>query len=99
MSQPRLRTQAVRLDVQDAEVHALLAAAMAGQDKPAAAIDEYEVAIRLDSGQADCYAALARLQIDLGPKDDARLVIGRLRESRPIILHSLSLKKAFRRER
>ena len=50
-------TQALHLDVQDAEVHALLAAALAGQDKPAAAIDEYEVAIRLDSGQADCYAA------------------------------------------
>jgi Flp pilus assembly protein TadD len=76
-------TQALRIDVQDAEVHALLATALTGQEKPAAAIDEYEVAIRLDSQQPDCYVGLAKLQIRLGRKDDARLVLGRLRELAP----------------
>ena len=75
--------QALHLDVQDVEVHALLAAALAGENKVLAAIDEYEVAIRLDSRQIDCYAALARLQIHVGRKDDARLVIGRLRDLDP----------------
>jgi tetratricopeptide (TPR) repeat protein len=76
-------TQALHLDVQDVEVHALLAAALTGENKVLAAIDEYEVAIRLDSRQIDCYAALARLQIRVGRKDDARLVIGRLRDLDP----------------
>jgi tetratricopeptide (TPR) repeat protein len=76
-------TRAVRLDVQDAASHALLAAALAGQHKPTAAIDEYEVVIRLDSNAVDAYAGLAKLQIELGRKDDARLVVGRLREIAP----------------
>jgi Flp pilus assembly protein TadD len=76
-------TRALHLDVQDAETHALLAAAHTGQSQPTKAIDEYEVAIRLDSRNADWYAALARLQISLGRKDDARLVLGRLKELSP----------------
>jgi Flp pilus assembly protein TadD len=79
----RSATKALHLDVQDAEIHALLGAALAGQDKSAAAIDEYEVAIRLDSQQVDSYAAMAQLQIRLGRKDDARLVVRRLRELNP----------------
>jgi len=76
-------TRAVRLDVHDAAGHALLAAALVGQHRPAAAIDEYEVVIRLDSNAVDAYAGLAKLQIELGRKDDARLVVGRLREIAP----------------
>ena len=73
----------MHLDVQDAEVHSLLAAAHAGQDQPTKAIDEYEVAIRLDGHNADWCAALARLQIRQGRKDDARLVLSRLKELAP----------------
>jgi Flp pilus assembly protein TadD len=76
-------TRALHLDVQDAEVHALLGASLAGAKKPAAAIEEYEVAIRLDSRQVDSYAALAELQIGLGRIEDARLVVGRLKELAP----------------
>ena len=76
-------TRALHLDVQDAEAHALFGAALAGEKKLAAAIEEYEVAIRLDSRQADSYAALAELQIGLGREDDARLVVGRLKELAP----------------
>jgi cellulose synthase operon protein C len=75
--------RALHLDVQDAEVHSLLGAALAGEKKQAAAIAEYEVAIRLDTRQADSYAALAELQIELGRVDDARLVLGRLKELAP----------------
>jgi len=76
-------TRSMHLDVQDADVHAMLAAALAGQGKPTTAIEEYEVAIRLDSRQFDSYAALAKLQIRLGRKDEARLVVNRLRELAP----------------
>jgi Flp pilus assembly protein TadD len=79
----RSARRALHLDVQDAEVHALLGAALAGEKKLAAAIDEFEVAIRLDGQQAGSYAALAELQIGLGRVEDARLVIGRLKELAP----------------
>jgi tetratricopeptide (TPR) repeat protein len=86
--------RALRFDVQDAEVHALFAAALAGQDKPQAAIEEYEVAIRLDSQQIDAYAGLAKMQIRLDRKDDARLVIGRLRELAPDHSELIQLEKS-----
>ena len=41
------------------------------------------MAIRLDGQQVDSYAALAELQIDMGRVEDARLVIGRLKELAP----------------
>jgi Flp pilus assembly protein TadD len=75
-----LATRGIHADVEDAASHALLAAALAGQNKHAPAVEEYEVALRLDGDQADWLAGLAKSLLALDNKDDARDVIERLRK-------------------
>jgi tetratricopeptide (TPR) repeat protein len=75
-----LARQTVHTDVEDPAGHALLAAALAGQEKHAAAVEEYETSLKLGGEQAALLAGLARSLIALLKKDDARRVIGRLRE-------------------
>jgi Flp pilus assembly protein TadD len=76
-------TSAIHLDVQDAPAHALLAAALAGQDKLAEAAEEYQVALRIESRQADWQAALAAALIQLDKPDKARKAIDALRDLDP----------------
>ncbi len=76
-----LAMRGIHADVEDAASHAVLAAALAGQDKHADAVDEYQVALRLDGSQADWLAALARSLIVLGQNDEARQVVERLRKA------------------
>jgi tetratricopeptide (TPR) repeat protein len=77
----KLATRGIHADVEDAASHALLAAALAGQGKHLEAVDEYEVALRLDGNQADWLAALARSLLALDNKDAAREVVERLRKA------------------
>ena len=73
----------IHRDVEYAAGHALLAAALAAQEKNAAAVDEYQTALRLDGKQPAWQAALARLLIGLGKKEEAGAAIERLRELDP----------------
>jgi cytochrome c-type biogenesis protein CcmH/NrfG len=59
----------------------LLAAALAGQEKHAPAVEEYQVALRLDGDQADWLAGLAKSLLALDQRDDAREAIDRLRKA------------------
>src|SRR5262249_1181103 len=54
-------TKAIHLDVHDAEAHALLAAALAGQEQSQAATEEYRTAIQLDDNRPEWKTALAKL--------------------------------------
>jgi tetratricopeptide (TPR) repeat protein len=54
-------TTAMHLDVQDAEAHALLAAALAGQTRREAAAEEYRTAIQLDGDKPEWKTALGKL--------------------------------------
>lgn len=85
----------IHRDVEDAGAHAALAAALAGQMKPAAAVDEYQTALRLESKQPDWQAALAKLLISLAKKDEAAAAIERLRELDPKHLQITELEKSL----
>ena len=76
-----LATRGIHADVEDAASHALLAAALAGQDKHAVAVEEYQVALRLDGDQSDWLAGLAKSLLALDKKDDAREAVERLRKA------------------
>jgi tetratricopeptide (TPR) repeat protein len=76
-----LATHGIHADVEDAASHALLAAALAGQEMYAPAVEEYQVALRLDGDQADWLAGLANSLLALDKRDDARAVIDRLRKA------------------
>jgi predicted Zn-dependent protease len=69
----------IHFDVADASSHAALAAALAGQNEYAAAVEEFETALRLDESSADWLAGLARSQIALGKLDQARATVDRLK--------------------
>jgi len=77
----RLALRGIHADVEDATSHALLAAALAGQEEHAKAIEEYEVALKLDGDQADWLAALARSHLTQGDKEAARDAADRLRKA------------------
>lgn len=70
----------IHRDVEDAAAHASLAAALAGQEKFAAATNEFETALRLEPKQADWQAAVARALLKQGKKDAAAAAVERLRE-------------------
>jgi len=76
-----LATRGIHADVEDAASHALLAAALSGQEKHALAVDEYHVALRLDGDQADWLVELAKSLLALDKRDDAREAIERLRKA------------------
>ena len=76
-------TAVLHLDIEDAEAHALLAAAFAGKDRLDQAAQEYRTALRLDSRQPDWQAALAGLLIRLKKNDEALSVIAELRKLAP----------------
>ncbi len=75
-----LAQRGIHADVEDAASHVLFAAALAGQDKHDEAIEEYQVAVRLDGEQADSLAGLARSLVAQSRKDEARDVVARLRK-------------------
>jgi tetratricopeptide (TPR) repeat protein len=76
-----LATRGIHADVEDAPSHALLAAALAGQAKHAPAVEEYQVALRLNGDQANWLASLATSLLALEMKDLARETIDRLRKA------------------
>ncbi|MCI0357139.1 MAG: tetratricopeptide repeat protein [Planctomycetaceae bacterium] len=76
-----LAMRGIHADVEDAASHYLLAVALAGQAKHAPAVEEYQVALRLDGNQADWLAGLATSQLALEMKDLARDTIERLRKA------------------
>jgi len=76
-----LATRGIHADVEDAASHALLAAALAGQAKHAPAVEEFQVALRLNGDQADWLAGLAASLLALEMKDLARETIDRLRKA------------------
>jgi tetratricopeptide (TPR) repeat protein len=72
--------QGIYADVQDASAHRTLAAALAGQNKHAQAVAEYQTALRLDDQHADDLAALATSLVALDKLDEARETITKLRK-------------------
>ena len=72
-------TTALRHDVQDAESHALLAAALAGKHHRAESVTEYQTAIQLESRQPDWHASLAALLIQLQRKEEAKQAVAALK--------------------
>ncbi len=79
----RWATQAIYIDVSDAEVHALLGKALVAGGKRDRAIQEYEVAVMLDRRNATWQKALAELYLDAGRKDDARPIVEALHAADP----------------
>jgi predicted Zn-dependent protease len=76
----RWATAALRLDVQDAATHALLAAAAAGAQSHATAAEEYATAIRLDGTNAAWRFAQVQTLVKLGRRDAASAALAELRE-------------------
>lgn len=75
--------QALEIDVQDAEVHALLGQVLAGQKLLADSIEEYEVALELVPANHGWQLALADTLIQAGQKDRAREVLKQLLSADP----------------
>jgi tetratricopeptide (TPR) repeat protein len=73
----------IHRDVEDAAAHAALAEARTGQGKLGMAVEEYQTALRLDPKQPDWQAALTKLLLRHGKKDEALAALGRLRELDP----------------
>jgi cellulose synthase operon protein C len=76
-------TQIIHLDLQDAEGHALLAAAAAGMKEFALAADEYQTAANLDKSRNDWRLGLAESLASAGKKEEARAAAEALREKEP----------------
>jgi tetratricopeptide (TPR) repeat protein len=75
----KLAWQGVYADVQDASAHRTLAVALAGQAKHAAAVPEFQTALRLDEQQADTLAGLSAALVALDKLDEAREAVAKLR--------------------
>jgi tetratricopeptide (TPR) repeat protein len=65
----RWAVDALHCDVEDAAGHRMLAAALEGLKLPAKAVEEYEVAVKLDPDEAESWAGLERAARAAG-KDD-----------------------------
>ena len=76
-------TQIIHLDLQDAEGHALLAAAAVGLKEQVVAADEYKTAVELDGSRNDGRMGLAEALAASGKKDDARAAAEALHEKAP----------------
>lgn len=64
----RWATTALQIDVRDAETHAQLGAALAGQKKYRAAVEELTTALQLEPDRAEWQATLAEIQKQLEQK-------------------------------
>lgn len=76
-------TEAIHLDLRDASMHALLAAAAQGLKEPATASEEYEVAVQLDPQRDDWRFTYAQTLLELGKKDEALIVAEELKSRSP----------------
>ena len=75
--------QIIHLDLQDAEAHALLAAAAVGLKDFPAACEEYQTAVELSGERNDWRMALAQALADSGKKEEARKAAEALKEKEP----------------
>jgi Flp pilus assembly protein TadD len=75
--------EALYTDVMDVDVHRLLGEAYAASEQYARAIDELQVAIRLDGRQAALHLALARACVADHRTDEARAALAKVRELEP----------------
>ena len=71
----RWANQAIHVDVMDVRLHRMLAEALTGLDKPAAAVVEWETAVELAPKQFELHVELARACLAAGQKDKARGVL------------------------
>ena len=62
----------IHIDVMDADLHRMRAEAALGRRDPAAAVAEYEVAVKLQPDQSHLRFGLAQAYIDTGKKEAAR---------------------------
>ncbi|MBW3597479.1 MAG: tetratricopeptide repeat protein [Planctomycetes bacterium] len=76
-------SDALLIDVTDAELHAALAQAAAGQENYPQAIDAYALAVRLEPKQSAWRFALADAQVQTGRKDAARETLEELLKQDP----------------
>jgi Flp pilus assembly protein TadD len=79
----RWATEVLHVDVQDVEAHRLLAEAFAGRHDDRKALEEFEVAVRLEPDDAPLRLALAETLVRLGEKDRARVALEELMEMTP----------------
>ncbi|QDU97683.1 tetratricopeptide repeat protein [Lignipirellula cremea] len=71
----RWSQQAMQIDIQSAEAHALLAGALVGLEKYADAIEEFETALELDPERSDWRFALADACVQAGDKAKAKATL------------------------
>ncbi len=71
----RYATEALHIDVMDEDVHRLLAEAQLGSGDPAAAVEEYEVAVEIKPGQLRLRFALAQALVAAKQPDKARAAL------------------------
>ncbi|HTN74820.1 MAG TPA: tetratricopeptide repeat protein [Pirellulaceae bacterium] len=71
------------IDIQDAELHALVGESRVNRQLHAGAIEEYRVAIELKRDQPAWRFALADALVEAGQKDEARVVLQKLIEVAP----------------
>lgn len=79
----RWANRALQVNVLDLEVHRILAESLAAQRKFAAAIEEYEVLVKMQPGKAEHRVALAEAFLAAEKPDDARRVLAELLELEP----------------
>jgi tetratricopeptide (TPR) repeat protein len=76
----RWATEALQVDVMDAETHGMLAQARLAQDKPERAIEAYETALRINGRDSQMRLGLAKAQIAAKQPDKARKTLEELLE-------------------
>ena len=76
-------TQIIHLDLQDAEAHALLAAAAVGMKEFGVASDEYKTALDLSENHNDWRLGLAEALAAAGKKEEARAAAEALQDKEP----------------
>jgi len=79
----RWAREAIHIDVMDAEIHEMLAAALALTKDSVAAAEEYEVAVKLEPKDLDLRLALAQTYIDAKQPAAARKTLLALLEQSP----------------
>jgi predicted Zn-dependent protease len=79
----RWTREALHIDVRDAEVHAWRGEALAGAGSPAAAAEEYAVAVELDPQQPKLRLALAQMYLKAQQPDRAKAAVTELLKRDP----------------
>jgi cytochrome c-type biogenesis protein CcmH/NrfG len=79
----RWATEALQIDVMDAELFGMLGQAHLASDKPQQAVEAYETALRIDGRDADMRLALAKAHIAAKQPDQARQTLDELLKRDP----------------